>query len=315
MYTTKMANTSRSLLSEETMDFDQTFNVSENPRLLLSNVRGPVSVSGGVGSQIHIVAHMDETSGNPEGTEVTITQHENGTVEARTEWNKNYGWFLHRPCKVSYTITVPENCRVKVSNVSGSIELTNVHGDHKIRNVSGSVQLDNTHGNLSAKVVSGKVIARGLAGDVSLEAVSGGLSVEDSNLNRLHTKTVSGSQMLESPLGEGPYSLSSVSGSIRLILGKQQGCHVVASCISGGFKSDLPDARGSISKRHWDLEFMGGGPDIKMKTVSGSMRVLSYADASAQRVEVHSPTREERMETLHKVSNGDLSVEEAIRQL
>jgi hypothetical protein len=297
------------------MEFNETFDVPENAHLIVKNIRGAIHVGQGESGKIRIQATLDETTGNPERTRVRISQKEDGTVEAITDYERPSIWLGQNPSKVVYQIEAPQHVLARVRNVSGAILIEQVHGNHRIRNVSGNIHLTNIRGELDVKNVSGRIEAHGLHGKQHLESVSGRLHVERSEITVLGAKTVSGSQYIETALGDGPYRMQTISGGLRLVLDQAQPCTVNATSISGQFKSDLGNTRGSVSKRNWQLDFDGGGPTIRMKTISGAMRVLLDGGSNGSRISPTTPSRQDRIQVLNQVSAGELTVEDALRKL
>ena len=92
-------------------------------------------------------------------------------------------------------------------------------------------------------------------------------------------------------------------------------CHVDASAVSGKFYTDLEFSRSSVSKRRWRVQVGEGGPEVRLKTVSGKMQLLSSFDARGRVPGVVVQSRESRKEILNRLSEGQISVEEAVKEL
>ena len=68
--------------------------------------------------------------------------------------------------------------------------------------------------------------------------------------------------------------LHTVNGSIDLTLSAAAAAQVKASTVNGGINSDFPvTVKGEFGNRSMSGAIGGGGPDIKMNTVNGSIRL------------------------------------------
>lgn len=298
-----------------TSRYEENFDVSAPAKLVVKNICGEIKVSPTEGSQIRVVAVVDLDSGEGESTEVLIEQDDDGTVRAKTSYEHERFFGAHKPCKVHYTIEAPADTSVYIKNVSGPIDVQGLNGKHRIKAVSGSVYLADLNGEIEASTVSGKIEAKNLIGPAELNTVSGRLRVESSDIPRLRATSVSGKLVVGTPLGEGPYELKTVSGSVRLIVPDGTGCSVKANSVSGRLKTDQLNVSGHVSKRKWDVDINGGGTSVRLKSVSGSLYIVTSEGASAGAVRVHKQPREDRMDILSKVSEGDLTVEDAMAKL
>jgi len=59
----------------------------------------------------------------------------------------------------------------------------------------------------------------------------------------------------------------------------------------------------------------GGGTEIRMKSVSGNLYVVTSEDVSGVAPRVKHNTREERLAVLTQLEGGNISVEDALSQL
>ncbi|NIQ94930.1 MAG: DUF2089 domain-containing protein, partial [Desulfuromonadales bacterium] len=57
------------------------------------------------------------------------------------------------------------------------------------------------------------------------------------------------------------------------------------------------------------------GPDVRVKTVSGKMQLLSSFEARGRVPGVVVQSRQDRKEILNRLSEGQISVEEAMKEL
>jgi len=184
---------------------EKTFEVESPARLIVINIRGSIVIKPGNEGQIKInaIKHLD--SGCPEETKIEISQNKNGEVCVTTQHTHNGFWKSGRPCKVDYQIYAPKACSVNLKTVSSSADVEGLEGDFKINSVSGMVKLSELSGSINAKNVSGKLLGENLSGPAKLETVSGEIRAEDSDFPSLNSTTVSGSAIIHTDLGDGPY--------------------------------------------------------------------------------------------------------------
>ncbi|MFC1936698.1 DUF4097 domain-containing protein [Chloroflexota bacterium] len=295
---------------------EKNFDVSAPARLIIKNVRGSVKIQPGDAQTIKIKVTKHLNTGNPEDTEIILQQNEDGVVVAGAQF-EIYGFsrINRQPCKVDFEIEVPASCSVRTKTVSAKSEISGLHGDFKFKSVSGSLRLEDLSGDLSATTVSGILVADKISGPAQLKTVSGGLKLTNSNCQSIEADTVSGSILAVTPIGDGPYRFKSVSGKVRLIVPKESACSIHASSLSGRFKTDLPVSNSSGGRRSWDVDIAGGGTPISMTSVSGSLFILSSLDAAPISPQVKRKTREERLAVLSKLEQGELSIEDTLKEL
>jgi DUF4097 and DUF4098 domain-containing protein YvlB len=183
--------------------------------------------------------------------------------------------------------------------------------------VSGSVHAEDLTGRLLLESVSGKVEGHNLKGEADLKTVSGKIEMRECDFPRLNCSSVSGKATIQTALGDGPYKLTAVSGSLLMVVPEGSACDVEASAVSGRFYTDLAVRQSNSSKRRWQVQIGDGGTEVRMKTVSGKMRLLSSFDARGHvpGVMMVKQTREERKDILSRLQEGAIDVDEALKEL
>ncbi|MBI3159472.1 MAG: DUF4097 family beta strand repeat protein [Chloroflexi bacterium] len=214
-----------------------------------------------------------------------------------------------------YTVKVPRQTSVRTRNVSGGTRVSGLDGHHKFKSVSGGLILEDLAGDIDASVVSGQIQARRLHGPAELSAVSGKIVIAESDLPTLQAGTVSGRLHIETPLGEGPYRFTSVSGGVRLEVAEGQGCHVHARTVSGHIRTNLEATHGVVDRRYWDVDLNGGGPVVSLKSTSGSLTLVNAGGGEPGPVHFKRGEHKDRIEVLTRLENGELSVEDALKEL
>ena len=293
-----------------------SFDVGSPAKLVVKNIRGQVTVVPGEEGKIkvEVVTHLGD--GNPDYTEVELTQSEDGTVRAVVRMPDTvFGIFNRKPQRVDFKIEAPVRTDMRVKVVSGSIEARGFEGELDFGTVSGSLDLEELSGMLNLDSVSGKIKGRNLKGDAKLSVVSGHIDMRDCDFPSMKASTVSGKAELQTKLSEGPYKVSAVSGSLLLVVPEESNCVVHASAVSGKFYTDLDVRQSQVSRNRWDVRIGEGGPEVKMKAVSGKMRLLSSFDASGSVPGEVKMSQNQRKDVLSRLSEGEISVEDALKEL
>jgi len=314
--------------------FEQTFEVEAPARLKVSNVRGHIDIQPGDDGVISIIAFKHNRSGSNGSTQILIEQESGGLVVAKAKYeNSIANWFgFNKPCRVDFTIRVPQTCSVKVNSVSGSAAIDGLEGHIDVNSVSGDLKLTNLSGNYDFSSVSGKITAENLTGPLNMNSVSGKVKISDSHISSLVGKTVSGNVCIETPLTKGPYEFKSVSGNMSVITPDDQACTVRIKSVSGKAKVNLPITSKSGVRNKQVIEVAGGGTEVTAKSVSGILKIGSpnYVKAKVQEPDnqtdiakpeaviqpaVPVPTPKSQMQILQDIENGEISVDQALEQM
>jgi hypothetical protein len=308
-------------MSTET--FEQTFEVETPARLKVSNVRGQVDVKPGEDGIIRITAVKHKAAALNGNTQIIIEQQEDGQVIAEAKFDQSIAnWFgLNKPCQVDFTIQVPRACSVKVNCVSSSTAIEGLEGDIDVNCVSGNLQLSNLKGKFNFSSVSGKIDAENLTGSMEMNNVSGRVQITESYIPTMIGKTVSGNVSIETPLTEGPYEFKTVSGNVALITPEDATCTIRTKSVSGTAKVNLPITSKSGRRNNQVIEAAGGGPEVSIKSVSGVLKIGSPNYAKLEEPTTTAPVLEtapphkSQMEILQEIENGEITVDEALKQL
>jgi hypothetical protein len=122
------------------------------------------------------------------------------------------------------------------------------------------------------RTVNGEVEAEGLSADVDASTVNGSIRVGTTGL--ASARTVNGS--ITAALGRadwtGNVEFKTVNGGIDLSLPASLSTAVEAQTVNGDILSDFPlTITGRFSKRHLNGTIGGGGRELRLKTVNGSV--------------------------------------------
>ena len=174
---------------------------------------------------------------------------------------EEFGWHGSHGRSPEVFVQTPAASDVTLKTGSGGTELSGVNGNINITAGSGGVHVVDSTGRLRGSVGSGGFNADGGFSQFHIHSGSGGVSV------RLRP----GQQM------DSDSSLEVGSGSVHLTLPRDLRATVDATAGSGSFHSDIPMmTSGDMNHRHAVHGTMnGGGPELRIRTGSGSTRIDS----------------------------------------
>jgi len=274
---------------------EKTFTVTSPARLDLSNIRGSVEIRPGEDGIVQVTATKQTGHGDPERTEIEMTQLADGTVKVATRFpDGGWSWLIGSfPCPVDYVVRAPRGCSLKVNgvsnrafaegfegeftfnSVSGEVTLRNLIGPLSVKTVSGEMELADLTGNLRVNTVSGKISGRRLSGPLHLDTVSGEVALDESSLPSVDATTVSGKMNCQTPLGEGPYRFNSVSGNVELTVPPETRCSAELQAVSGKLTTRLPVTFTSRQNGSQVVEVQGGGVKVYLHSISGDLSLAS----------------------------------------
>jgi DUF4097 and DUF4098 domain-containing protein YvlB len=263
---------------EQTEKISRTLKASE---IDLSNLAGDITITRGGGSvQIDAVKVARGRTADEAREALRLVSVEISERGPRAEVRAQYPRYDDRSrerrnvnVSVHYTVTAPENTRIKASSLSGDITVTDIKGELNLVTLSGDVSVTNASRVIAAKSTSGAVEVVKLRSEIGLEAtsVSGSVTLRDSSAprarlgsvsgdivvtnvqsNRISAETMSGDVTFTSPLEKnGRYELSSHSGVIRAVPTGDTGFEVDADSFSGDIRSEIPlkDDRQGVAPR------------------------------------------------------------------
>ncbi|MBA3232129.1 MAG: DUF4097 family beta strand repeat protein [Acidobacteria bacterium] len=249
---------------EQTDRVTHTLKIGANGELDLFNLAGPTTVTRGSGNEAIIEIVKTARGASPEDARemlrfVTVSVLGRGS---RAEIKTQYPAQRRLHVTVAYTVSAPANTRLTVRSLSGSIKVTDIHGDLSLETTSGNVDVSGASRIAGAKSVSGNVTITGMTSDAGMEAssISGNVTLRDVQARRLSLSSVSGNVVMENVACEraeaqsmsgnvfytgtlaqsGRYDMKSHSGDVRLRVDGRVGFELDASTFSGSIKSDLP---------------------------------------------------------------------------
>jgi DUF4097 and DUF4098 domain-containing protein YvlB len=187
--------------------------------------------------------------------------HATGDVTLRTDFGK-----------IEFKRGTANNLTIKTN--SGSVTLDDVL-------VNETVDVDSDFGGITLTEVdastysvstnSGSITITGAHGAVTAHSDFGDVTVREAEEVTLDLKTNSGGITFSGSLGDGPHSLVSDFGSVRLTIPADSALTVDLQTDFGKITSDLPITASGDLDEHWQGDINGGGVRLTVKTNSGGI--------------------------------------------
>jgi DUF4097 and DUF4098 domain-containing protein YvlB len=223
-----------------------SYSLDAGGRLSIDNVNGSVTVVGGSGNEVEIIAVKKGKNQEAIDAIEIIIDAASDAIRVDTEFPDKgvKGWFDWGDGdkgSVSYTVSVPSDVNLEsVESVNGKIEISGVTGVVKASTVNGGIKASNLSSNAKIETVNGSVSASfaSLSGDAKAvcESVNGRVTVnlpDDANAS-VSAETINGGidgsdfgletnkgfigRDLKGDIGNGSarLALSTVNGSIKI---------------------------------------------------------------------------------------------------
>lgn len=279
---------------QRTDTVDLTITVPATTKVTASTSFGDVSLSGTVGD-----VDLKTSFGD-----VSVKDVQGGTIEARTD----FGEVTLEDVAADGNVEAHSSSgKITLDNVEaeGDVDLSTDFGGIEFETGNAdSLTAETSSGNvdLSSLSVAGVVTARsdfgGLtlikveagsydldtsSGEITLEGASGAvkahtdfgdIEVTDAEDATLDLNTDSGAITFAGSLGDGPHTLKTDFGSIKLMLPEETALDFDLSTDFGKIKSDFPiTIQGEQEQNHWQGTINGGGESLTAETSSGDISI------------------------------------------
>lgn len=188
-----------------------------------------------------------------------------------------------------YEIAAPAAAEVRVTTVSGDVQIEAINGDVTINTTSGDVRLDGIGGSLAVNTISGKVTLRdgraagarvgttsgdvelsGVNGSLAVTTISGSIRVRDVVGSPIRLQTTSGKINADGALS-GDLDITSISGDVRIKLPSQTGYRLFIRTMSGDIEA--PGIHKKDAPREWRTTIGDGAYALNIATTSGDVRI------------------------------------------
>jgi DUF4097 and DUF4098 domain-containing protein YvlB len=236
-------------------EFHQTYPLSATGRISVENLNGAVQIKVWDRASVQVDAvkkayRRDRL--NEAKIDVSSTDDNLRIKTEYPDWNQTFRGDERRvdnPAIIDYVLTVPRKA------VLESVELVN-----------GPLEIEDVEGNVKGTSINGRVTSRGLTGDVKLSTVNGQLHATFSKLDPSRT-----------------ISLTSVNGSLTVVIPSDSNAIVNAGTVHGGITNDfgIQVKHGEYVGHSMEAQIGTGGPKIKLGNVNGSIRISHSQDGRA----------------------------------
>lgn len=232
-------------------DFEWHGRIAEGKVLEIRGVNGDVRAVAASGDQVTVRAERRGRRSDPASVRIEVVEHDQGVTicavyptpdNARRENECRPGGghnsVNNNDVRVEFVVQVPAGVRFAGATVNGDVEAEGIRADVKATTVNGDVDVRTT-GFAEARTVNGDIMLRlgrsSFTEDVEFETVNGSITVE---------------------MPEG------LNADFR------------ASTVNGSIDSDFPiTVTGKVSRRSLRGTIGGGGPELRLSTVNGSIRL------------------------------------------
>jgi len=234
-----------SLFASVTEQESFSYTLDEGGRFSISNVNGSITIVGGKGNAVEIIATKKaDDQDDLNDIEIEIS-HSASEIVVETELGNSGGWFSRGSSgEVRYQVVVP------ASSVLESVETVN-----------GGISISGVFGNVVAESVNGGLDVSDLTGDVDLSTVNGSISAEFAR-HQDHQSV----------------KAETVNGRIRVRLPANASVSVNADTMSGRVNAgdfDL-EADGGFIGNELNGKIGNGDARMSLETVNGSIKIEKY---------------------------------------
>jgi DUF4097 and DUF4098 domain-containing protein YvlB len=237
---------------DETERFEQTYPLSANGRVSVSNVNGSITIDTWERNEVKLeaVKTADDKSKLSE-VEIQIdAQKDYLKVETNYDsWKSdggNRGWKNYGRLSVEYHLTVPKNAVLD-----------------EIETVNGSVNITNSNNLTKASTVNGEVIANNLRGTANLSTVNGTV---EANFDQLQSSS--------------KITLETVNGKVNLTIPSDADATIKADTVNGSIVNDfgLPVRKGQYVGKDLYGKIGSGEVQIRLNSVNGGLNIKRKND-------------------------------------
>jgi len=234
----------------EAQDFEWNGRIDSGDKIEIKGINGEINATYTSGSEVRVSATKEARKSDPKDVRIEVVEHSGGVTICAVYPNDDGKKNECKPGDDGHLSSHDNDVAV-----------------HFTVQVPAGVVLD-------ANTVNGGVDAGGLKSDVFANTVNGGINVSTSGLAKANTVNGSISASMGRADWTGDLDFQTVNGSITVAMPADVGARVRASTVNGGMESDFPlTIQGKFSNKKMEGTIGGGGRDLNLETVNGSIRL------------------------------------------
>lgn len=242
------AATSSLLQASEAPPFNWSGFVAAGKAISIHGINGTIHAERGTSGSVEVFARRTGNRSDPNEVQIQVVQTGDGGVKicavypnsGGTDCNgqKNgSGSRNNNDTQVNFIVKVPAQVNFAGHNVNGDVEIAGILGEAAAHTVNGSVKVTASE-KVEAHTVNGNIVA-----------------------------SVTGA-------ARQPMEFHTVNGSIDLTLSSGSSAQLSAHTVNGSLNTDFPiTVRGEFGNRSLSGTIGSGGPEIKLSTVNGSVKI------------------------------------------
>lgn len=216
----------------------------------IRGVNGHVVAEPASGGEVEVVAVKRARRSDPDEVRVEVVRHAGGVLICAVYPNAS---------GEPNTCSPGPNHRSNVNNNDTSVNF-NVRVPAGVR--------------FEGRTVNGKIEANGLGSDVVAHTVNGSINVSTAGLASAQTVNGSITAVMGRADWEDGLEFRTVNGGIDLSFPASLNARVEAKTLNGDIRTDFPlTVNGAYSRRHMTGTIGGGGRELRLETVNGSVQI------------------------------------------
>ncbi|HDL03611.1 MAG: hypothetical protein DRP46_10655 [Candidatus Zixiibacteriota bacterium] len=286
-------------------DYQKMVVLPTDPELFIINKIGDVEIKGAPVSRMTIdavkhvrAADQDEAEVVAEHIEIKVSQ-SGRKLTVRTNfrklkgssdsfWSRLFGSGEDSFGSVDFVITVPQNCRVNVDNLSGSITVSGVHAPVNVTGTDEEIRLDDIHADAVINSMSSDINLTGITGRVDI--TTGGSNIEFNSITgAIDIHSTSG--LKKGSYISGPVTISQTSGAVEVtyLIGDLQ-----LRSTSGNVSVEQEEGAVSIQTHTGDVDIkteLNSSRDYYVETSTGSIN-FSVPETSSGNIRIETTSGE-----------------------
>jgi hypothetical protein len=233
-------------------DFEWSVKLARGQSIEIHGVNGSIQASPARGNEVEVTAVKRAKRSDPRDVKIEVIEHENGVTICAVypgagnscEQGSSHSHTRNNDVVVDFQVRVPAGVKLIANTVNGEVEAEHLDGPVEAHTVNGSVSVS-TDDTALASTVNGSVSAR----------------VGSSNWDE-------------------ELKFSTVNGGITVRFPEDLNADVDASTLNGNIETDFPlTVRGKMGRHHISGKIgHGGGGELSLSTVNGSIRLISTED-------------------------------------